>query len=120
MIPCTILRAFPGLLLTALAAAQSPLTTTFASSTFLAGTNGVTVYFDLDVRAGVQIQQLDVNFYGVAGANVSIEVWERSGTHAGSNSSSTGWTRVGVSNTVTSNGRDVPTPCPFAAPIQLT
>jgi hypothetical protein len=100
-------------------AAQSPLTTTFASSTFLAATTGVTVYFDLNVRTAVQINQIDVNFFGAAGPQVRIEVWTRNGTHIGNNTSNVGWTQAGVSSTVTSNGRNVPTPMPFAAPIVL-
>jgi hypothetical protein len=114
-------RAF--LLCAALAApfaiAQSPLTTTFASSTFLAATTGVTVYFDLDVRAGVQINQMDVNFYGAAGPQVRIEIWVRNGTHVGNNTSNSGWTLAAVSNTVTSNGRNVATPMPLPTPFTL-
>lgn len=106
-------------LLVQAAAAQSPLTTTFASSTFLAATTGVTVYFDLDVRAGVQINQMDVNFYGAAGPQVRIEIWVRNGTHVGNNSSNAGWTLAAVSSTVTSNGRNVPTPMPLPTPFTL-
>lgn len=105
--------------LTAAVSSQSPLTTTFTSSTFLAATTGVTVYFDLDVRTAVDIAQIDANFYGAAGPQVRIEVWVRNGTHIGNNSSSGGWTLAGVSNTVTSNGRNVATPCPFATPFRL-
>lgn len=101
------------------AAAQSPLTTTFVSSTFLAGTTGVTVYFDLNVRTAVQIQQIDVNFYGASGPQVYIDVWTRNGTHIGNNSTNSGWSRAGTSATVTSNGRNVPTPMTFASPIVL-
>lgn len=108
-----------SLFLAAAAAAQSPLTTTFTSSTFLAASTGVTVYFDLDVRTAVDVQQIDANFYGAAGPQVRIEVWLRNGTHVGNNSSNAGWTLAGVSNTVTSSGRDVPTPCPFPAPFRL-
>lgn len=113
-------RLFPSLLvLTGAVVAQSPLTTTFASSTFLAATTGVTVYFDLDVQSAVDISQIDANFYGTAGPQVRIEVWTRSGTHVGNNTSSNGWSLAGVSNTVTSAGRDNPTPCTFPTPIQL-
>jgi hypothetical protein len=101
------------------AAAQSPLTTTFTSSTFLAATTGVTVYFDLDVGTAVDVNRIDANFYGAAGPQVRIEVWGRAGTHVGNNSSSSGWTLLGVSSTVTSMGRDVATPCPFPTPFQL-
>ena len=105
-------------LLLGVLSAQSPLTTTFTSSTFLAG-SGATVYFDLNVHAAVDVHQIDVNFYGASGPQVHIEVWVRNGTHVGNNSSSSGWALAGVSNTVASNGRDVPTPCPFAVPFQL-
>ena len=83
----------PSFLLAALAAtaaAQSPLTTTFASSTFLAATTGVTVYFDLDVNVAVDVNQIDANFYGAAGPQVRIEVWGRTGTHVGNNTSNSG------------------------------
>lgn len=100
-------------------AAQSPLVTTFTSSTFLAATTGVTAYFDLDVRTGVSVNRIDANFFGAAGPQVRIEVWTRSGTHVGNNTSNAGWTLAGVSNTVTSNGRDVPTQCTFPTPFQL-
>lgn len=106
-------------LLAASLAAQSPLTTTFTSSTFLAATTGVTVYFDLDVVSAVDVHQLDANFYGAAGPQVRVEVWGRLGTHIGNNSSSLGWTLLGVSNTVTSAGRDNPTVCPFPTPFRL-
>lgn len=107
-----------GLLLASLLPAQSPLTTTFASSTFLAA-SGTVVYFDLNVRTAVQINQMDVNFYGAANLQVRIEVWVHSGTHVGNNTSSTGWTLAGVSNTVPSNGRNIATPCPFPTPFTL-
>ena len=100
-------------------AAQSPLTTTFVSSTFLAATTGVTVYFDLDVNTAIDVNQIDANFYGAAGPQVRIEVWGRVGTHVGFNTSAAGWTLLGVSNTVSSNGRDVATPCPFPTPFRL-
>lgn len=100
-------------------AAQSPLTTTFTSSTFLAATTGVTVYFDLDVNTAVDVQQIDANFYGAAGPQVHIEVWGRNGTHIGNNTSSAGWTLLGVSNTVASAGRDNPTACPFPVAFRL-
>lgn len=108
-----------ALALTAAVSSQSPLTTTFTSSTFLAATTGVTVYFDLDVRTAVDVAQIDANFYGASGPQVRIEVWVRNGTHIGNNSSSGGWTLAGVSNTVTSNGRNVATPCPFPTPFRL-
>ena len=113
-------KLLSSLLLAGMASAQSPLTTTFASSTFLAATTGVTVYFDLDVLTAVDISQIDANFYGAAGPQVYIEVWTFNGTHVGNNTSSNGWTQVGTSNTVTSSGRDVPTACTFPTPIQLT
>jgi hypothetical protein len=100
-------------------AAQSPLTTTFVSSTFLAANTGVTVYFDLDVSTAIDIHQIDANFYGAAGPQVRVEVWGRIGTHVGFNTSATGWTLLGVSNTVSSSGRDVPTVCPFPTPFRL-
>lgn len=112
-------RLLPALLLAAGALAQSPLTTTFNSSTFLAA-SGTVVYFDLDVRTAVQVTQMDVNFFGNAGLPVSITVWTRNGTHVGNNTSSSGWTQVGTSATVNSNGRNVATPCPFATPFTLT
>ena len=112
-------HCFATMCLATVAAAQSPLTTTFVSSTFLAATTGVTVYFDLDVVTAVDVNTIDANFYGASGPQVRIEVWGRNGTHIGNNSSSAGWTLLGVSGTVTSNGRDVPTPCPFAAPFRL-
>lgn len=108
------------LLVAATAAGQSPLTTTFASSTFLASTGGVTVYFDLDVSTAVDINQIDANFYGGAGPLVYIEVWTFNGSHIGNTSSAIGWTQVGVSNTVVSAGRDNPTPCTFPTPFRLT
>jgi hypothetical protein len=105
--------------LTAGAAAQSPLTTTFVSSTFLAATTGVTVYFDLAVNTAVDVNRIDANFYGAAGPQVRLEVWGRNGTHIGNNSSNSGWTLLGVSSTVSSSGRDVPTQCPFPTPFRL-
>jgi len=110
---CLLALALAGAL-----SAQSPLTTTFNSSTFLAA-SGTVVYFDLNVRSGVQINQMDVNFYGVAALPVSIAVWVRNGTHIGNNTSSNGWTQVGATNTVPSNGRNVPTPMMFTTPIVL-
>lgn len=110
--------AFPTLLLALGVAAQSPLTTTFNSSTFLAA-SGTVVYFDLDVHSGVQINQLDVNFYGAAGLQVYVDVWVRNGTHVGNNTSNSGWTLAGTSATVASSGRNLPTPTTFATPIVL-
>lgn len=110
---------FAACMLLAPVAAQSPLTTTFASSTFLSATTGVTVYFDLNVRTGVSIGQMDVNFYGTGGAQARIEVWVRQGTHIGNNTSSAGWSLAGVSNTVTTSPRNTPTPCPFPVPFTL-
>lgn len=109
---------FAAAILAGSLAAQSPLTTTFNSSTFLAA-SGTVVYFDLNVRSGVQINQLDVNFYGVANLQVYVDVWVRNGTHVGNNTSNSGWTLAGTSLTAASAGRNVPTPMTFASPIVL-
>lgn len=97
--------------------AQS-LTTLFASNN---GNNfGGGVFFDLNANTPVTISRLDLNVDTVnagalvaVGATVNIEVWTRTGTVVGAETSSAGWTQI-----ATGTGKAAATNSP--TPITLT
>ena len=79
--------------LAAALAAQSPLTTAYATTS--GGAVGGGVYFDLTVHSGQVITRLDGNYGQMPGTSGSIDVFVRPGTSAGFEGSSAGWTLAG-------------------------
>ncbi|MCA8948183.1 MAG: PKD domain-containing protein [Planctomycetes bacterium] len=102
--------------LAAALAAQSPLTTAYATTS--GGAVGGGVYFDLTVHSGQVITRLDGNYGQMPGTSGSIDVFVRPGTSAGFEGSSAGWTLAG-SAPVTAQGVDVASPAIFMTPIAL-
>lgn len=92
--------------LSALAFAQSPLTTTFANNNGNAA--GGAIYFDLDVLdpAGVTIYNIDINTAAAAGG---IEVYTTPTTSVGNNSDPSLWTLVDAGSFSTGAGMSAPT-----------
>jgi hypothetical protein len=88
----------------AVAQAQAPLTTTFASNN--QGAPGGMVYFDLEVLdpAGVTVTQLDCN---VASASGELEVYVTPGGHAGNEANAAVWT-LAARGPITPAGIDQP------------
>lgn len=82
------------------------------------GAVGGGIYFDLSVRGGVSISRLDCNLGSTAGTVGSIDVYTIAGSHRGMEFVPSAWTLAGTAACIAA-GRDVPTPCTFAAPVQL-
>ncbi len=87
--------------------AAGALTTLFAADNGGSDTGGV--YFDLQAIGpdNVTVTSWDTNLDSSFVGDVSI--WYRTGTYAGSESSSSGWNLVGTATGVTSAGSDMPT-----------
>jgi hypothetical protein len=90
-----------------LAAAQSPLTTTFTSNNL--GSVGGAIYFDLVATTPLTVLGLDLNFASTAGTVGTVEVYTCSGTRAGNQTNPGAWT-LATSGAVTAAGSGVPTP----------
>lgn len=97
--------AIAASLVTSVAVAQSPLTTTFVSNNQFAGN-----MFDLRATNpnGLMVTSFDINL-ATSTVPATIEIWWRTGTFVGNHTSSAGWTLLGT-DTVVSNGQDIPTP----------
>ena len=98
-------------------AAQSPLTTRWAASTFLASTDGA-VYFDLTVNVDLQIAALDCNLYAPFGSSGRIDVWLRPdgwSDHLGG----VGDWRLAGSGAITAAPLNTPSSCALTTPIAL-
>ena len=100
----------------AVLAAQSPLTTTFASNNF-GFTDGV-VYFDLTVRTTLTIVRFDLNAIANVGAPISIDVLRCPTTYVGNESNPSAWTHLD-SGTALAAGINQPTAFGLLAGFQL-
>ena len=101
----------------AIAAAQSPLTTTFATNN--AGSVGGNVYFDLTASVPLTIIGLDLDFTSGAGTAGSVEVYTCPATRVGNQTLTSAWTLVST-GTATAAGSSIPTAVaitPFALPV---
>lgn len=101
------------------AAQAQCLTTLFAAN---GGTAvGGAMYFDLTATQPILIDSLELNLLASPGTPVDVEVYLRSGTSAGFESSPAGWSLVGTSDgSATSNGFDVPTSMTLSAPVHVS
>ncbi len=106
-----------ALLATATLAAQTTLTTSYASNYFLASLDGA-VYFDLVVPQTLQIDRFDLDLHSPLGATGNVDVYVRPGSWVDHTQQRGDWTRLSHGN-VTSAGPQLPTPCPLSAPIGL-
>jgi hypothetical protein len=84
-------------------------------STIFTGGNSNSIgggnYFDVNVLnpAGLTVTSLDINTTAVAGTPFTINLWTRTGTSVGFETSMAGWTQVSTGSGV-SNGLNVPSP----------
>ncbi|HEX5054854.1 MAG TPA: M14 family zinc carboxypeptidase [Planctomycetota bacterium] len=69
--------------------APSSLTTLFATNN--SGSIGGAVYFDLAPTNNLFLTGIDLNTSAAAGAELTLDVYTRSGTHAGNEASAAGW-----------------------------
>jgi hypothetical protein len=96
--------------------APSSLATLFTSNN--GGSVGGAVYFDVTPAQNLFLTGLDVNTSAVAGASLSLDVYTRSGTYAGHESSASGWTPRTAGHGV-SAGQDAPSRVDLNEPILL-
>jgi hypothetical protein len=105
-----LLACLGGLVLAGPATAQvaGSITTTFAggNNNSVGGGN----YYDVNVlnSGGLTVTAFDINTTAVAGTSLTINVWTRSGTSSGFETSSAGWTMVSTGSGV-SAGPNLPT-----------
>lgn len=107
-----------GLALSALATAQSPLTTTFANNN--AGASGGAVYFDVTVNAGtdIRIDALDINTNAAVGTAVNITLYAACPPWQSQTPGAANWSQIGT-GTGTAAGTGLPTAIALGAPIVL-
>lgn len=98
-------------------AAQSPLTTLFASNN--GGQVGGLVMFDLTVFTPITLTQIDVNSGVVAGTAGSLQVRLIPGSYQGNEHDPAAWTIVSTGNPLVTAPTDTPTPCTLATPVGL-
>ena len=108
---CALLTLF------APATAQSVLTTSYASTHYLASLDGG-VYFDLTVHTALHLDQVDINLLSTPGTAGTIEVFVRPGTWVGNVTPGADWV-LAASGPVSAAGIDLPTPCVLGTPIGL-
>jgi hypothetical protein len=100
--------------LSAVAVAQSPLTTTFANNN--GGAVGGGVYFDLTVNVPISITGVDMNLSAGSG---TLEIWTLVGmSRTGNQTNQAAWT-MAATGTATSAGPGAPTPVTLSNPIPL-
>lgn len=106
------------LLLSSAASAQLSLTTLFAMN---GGTSfGGQMLFDLTVRHGVRITELDTNFFGNAGLPAGLEVYITSPSYIGRENNPAAWTLAARDDgTTVTAGLDRPTRVVLDRPIPL-
>jgi len=97
--------------------AQSPLTTTFAGGNGLTA-SGSTNYFDLNVKLGIAVSQIDCNIW-TGGISTSINVWSVPGTHVGNETNSGAWTLLGSATNPAPSPNGTPSPFIFTTPFAL-
>ncbi len=97
-------------------AAPSSLTTLFLSNN--GGSVGGAVYFNLVPATNLFLTGLDVNTSTAASADLTLDLYTRSGTYAGNESSTAGWTPRTAGHGV-SGGTDVASHIDFNEPILL-
>jgi len=96
----------------AVAAAQSPLTTLFASNN--SGAAGWTMYFDVTVNVPLTFTQFDINnISGAVAGSISVYYTTTATTYVGNDTNVGAWT-LGGTGTCTGAATNVPTPCPIA------
>jgi|GEM_PF-1407062 len=69
------------------------------------------IFFDIGAVTDITLSRLDTNIY-LAGGPYPIEIYTKSGTHAGFEKDPGAWTLVGTA-VVSSDGPDVPVPIPI-------
>jgi hypothetical protein len=96
---------------------QSPLTTLWHASTWLASTDGA-VYFDLVVSRALELKQIDCDLVQAAGARGEIDVWVRPGTWSGHTAGTGDWAPAS-SGPVRAAALDQPSVCVLRQPVEL-
>ena len=89
------------------------LTTTFAGGNSFDGN-----MFDVVALNDLTIESFDVNLG--TGVTDDVEVWYRTGTFVGNETSSAGWTLLGTAVNITSAGDGVPTPLNMSLGLSIT
>lgn len=93
--------------------------------TTLFGANGGTsvggaVYFDMRTMAPILVDSLEVNFLASPGTAVGLDLYVRTGTSVGFETSIAGWTLAALDDGASlSNGFDIPTPITLSVPLSL-
>jgi hypothetical protein len=102
----------------AVATAQSPLTTLFASNN--SGAAGWTMYFDVTLNVPLTFTQFDINnISGAVAGSISVYYTTSATTYVGNDTNVGAWT-LGGTGSCTGAATNVPTPCvisPFTLPV---
>jgi hypothetical protein len=109
----TLLSVAAMAALSAVAFAQSPITTVFASNN--SGSAGGATYFDLVVNIPITITGISVN---VDSGNTNLDVFTCPGGRAGNQTNAAAWTQVGA-GTTTGGAVNAMTPVNGLSPIPL-
>jgi hypothetical protein len=93
------------------AAHAQSLTTLFAHTS--SSISGGALFFDLNITSGITIASLESNVangggISITGQSCNLEVWTRSGTASGFETTLTGWTKVSTGSAI-ANAIDTPT-----------